>query len=606
MSGGQQVGYAVLNGFYRGSLDRHRCVTREPWTPPDRISRLRTGSPAEGRWARPLSTTTAGRACGAARRPTSWVDLNPAGSTGSVAYGVWGAQQVERQAGVGSVGCAAALWSGTAASFVSLGPAGSHGLDGVRRLGQRAAGGHGLRPRTVPGELVDRDGGVVGGPFASLSARGATAHCKEHLEQRWHDNSNRGLGPQQHHESGMRALLWTRVACGSADFNNDGDTATTNADIGSLLRLLGRELLRPPAVRRTSMGMGIRRRTRISRLSSACSRGELLISLRAGAPSTYTGAVKPDSLEVVRDGSGVEPCGWCEERPTVRAGRVLDQHNEGPTARAGLASASSGRRLTSPRHRRSPSASRSTLDRVEMYVYAGATLTSPLVLEVRPVTAGAWNDDCLRPASRSCRRPLGFNGFHLTWPTRDLSIQASRALAPGAPICAGSFAQGSTTRRARTSSMPLGATSTGPSVGLGCHCRTARPGVSCPQRHSPGSACGSAGLQPRRGHCHRRGHRGLLCVHRPDAAAHRAARRTSTVTGTWRRTPISRRSSARWRSGQLLTSQLASPRRLAPLRLTRHESYPGRVTAAALHGTSSDDRPTGLCPDFLSEFTWRR
>ncbi len=52
----------------------------------------------------------------------SWVDLNPAGSAMAEAYGVTGPNQVG-WALVGGVG-RASLWSGTAASWVDLHPAG--------------------------------------------------------------------------------------------------------------------------------------------------------------------------------------------------------------------------------------------------------------------------------------------------------------------------------------------------------------------------------------------------------------------------------------------------------------------------------------------------
>ena len=74
----------------------------------------------------------------------SWVDLNPAGSTQSSAYAVSGGQQ----AGLATVGGAfhASLWSGTAASWVDLNPAGStqsyaFGVSGGQQAGSALVGG---------------------------------------------------------------------------------------------------------------------------------------------------------------------------------------------------------------------------------------------------------------------------------------------------------------------------------------------------------------------------------------------------------------------------------------------------------------------------------
>jgi hypothetical protein len=66
------------------------------------------------------------------------VDLNPAGSTDSYAYGISGAQQVGR-AMVDSVP-RASLWSGTAASWVDLNPAGSTDSQAKATTGGQQAG----------------------------------------------------------------------------------------------------------------------------------------------------------------------------------------------------------------------------------------------------------------------------------------------------------------------------------------------------------------------------------------------------------------------------------------------------------------------------------
>ena len=74
----------------------------------------------------------------------SWIDLHPAGSTSSIAYGTSGSQQVGR-AIVGLVG-RASLWTGSAASWIDLHPAGSthsHALatSGANQVGAAIIGG---------------------------------------------------------------------------------------------------------------------------------------------------------------------------------------------------------------------------------------------------------------------------------------------------------------------------------------------------------------------------------------------------------------------------------------------------------------------------------
>lgn len=74
----------------------------------------------------------------------SWVDLNPAGATGSVAYGVEGGRQVG-SANVGGI-TRASLWSGTSGSWVDLNPAGATGstsndVDGGNQAGSANVGG---------------------------------------------------------------------------------------------------------------------------------------------------------------------------------------------------------------------------------------------------------------------------------------------------------------------------------------------------------------------------------------------------------------------------------------------------------------------------------
>src|SRR4030095_9388723 len=74
----------------------------------------------------------------------SWVDLNPAGSTESSAYGTSGTQQAgDTRIGLGRG--PAALWRGTVGSWIDLNPAGSvgslaYGTTGTRQFGYAAFG----------------------------------------------------------------------------------------------------------------------------------------------------------------------------------------------------------------------------------------------------------------------------------------------------------------------------------------------------------------------------------------------------------------------------------------------------------------------------------
>jgi hypothetical protein len=76
---------------------------------------------------------------------SSYVDLNPTGSTYSAAWGNNGAYQVGQ---VGIVGAKAAMWSGTADSYVNLHPASgytsskAYGVSGTQQVGSAMAGGY--------------------------------------------------------------------------------------------------------------------------------------------------------------------------------------------------------------------------------------------------------------------------------------------------------------------------------------------------------------------------------------------------------------------------------------------------------------------------------
>ena len=111
VSGGQQVGCAVFGDIWTGS--------------------------GNYTWHASLWSGTA----------ASWVDLNPAGSGESCAYGVSGGQQV----GLASILPSdwdphASLWSGSAASWVDLNPAGvwasmTYGVSGGKQVGWALVGG---------------------------------------------------------------------------------------------------------------------------------------------------------------------------------------------------------------------------------------------------------------------------------------------------------------------------------------------------------------------------------------------------------------------------------------------------------------------------------
>jgi hypothetical protein len=74
----------------------------------------------------------------------SWVDLNPAGSSNSIAFATSGGQQAGR-ALMGGVYCAS-LWSGTADSWINLNPAGS-----TESAAFAASGGHQVGSAVVDG-----------------------------------------------------------------------------------------------------------------------------------------------------------------------------------------------------------------------------------------------------------------------------------------------------------------------------------------------------------------------------------------------------------------------------------------------------------------------
>ncbi len=91
-----------------------------------------------------ISGATATRACMWTGTAASWVDLSPAGATSSEAWGVQGGQQVG-WARIAGGNYRASLWTGSAASWVDLSPsafeAQAFGLGGGQQVGRSAASG---------------------------------------------------------------------------------------------------------------------------------------------------------------------------------------------------------------------------------------------------------------------------------------------------------------------------------------------------------------------------------------------------------------------------------------------------------------------------------
>lgn len=150
-SGGIQVGIA---NFGQGDHAGYWRSTAASWTDLSLPSSFSNAS-----WAYAVSGNEVAGYAGyyGAGHATLWsitnngfnyVDLNPgfAGAGSSVAFGVGGGQQVGNvDLGVGGGEGAAALWSGTASSFVNLAPAGStestaYATDGTQQVGVAAIG----------------------------------------------------------------------------------------------------------------------------------------------------------------------------------------------------------------------------------------------------------------------------------------------------------------------------------------------------------------------------------------------------------------------------------------------------------------------------------
>jgi hypothetical protein len=194
----------------------------------------------------------------------SWVDLNPEGSTFSVANAIAGNQQVGQTAF--EVTARASLWNGTAASWVDLGDGEAWATNGTQQAGT-GPNGAALWSGTAASRVDLNPAGSTSsaaygicGPYqvgcvhlgspsgpSTASLWTGTAASWENLELAL-NNSWSNTNAQSVWISGgtlyvagygyrngiYQALLWSRPLppsnCGSADFNHDGDSGT-DADI---------------------------------------------------------------------------------------------------------------------------------------------------------------------------------------------------------------------------------------------------------------------------------------------------------------------------------------------------------------------------------------
>ena len=147
--------------------------------------------------------------------PGSWVDLNPAGATSSIAYAV----HAGRQAGQAAIGgeTHAGEWSGTASSWIDRHPTGAT-LSVVR--GMDAAGMAGYADFSG----VRRAGAWVGSTWDDLSLA---------LSGSWGDTQARGIWSDattiyvvgwgfNNSTAQTEALMWTRAIRCLADLDGDG------------------------------------------------------------------------------------------------------------------------------------------------------------------------------------------------------------------------------------------------------------------------------------------------------------------------------------------------------------------------------------------------
>lgn len=213
-SGTQQAGVASTNGLHHAGLWSGTAGSFVDLNPAGSIESTAYGiSETQQSGVARIGVQRASLWTGTA---DSWVDLHPAAAASSSAWGTSGTQQV----GVANVGGSlhASLWSGTKASWVDLNPAGStmswaFAVSGSLQAGYAQIGAHkhaGVWSGTA-GSWEDLLF-VTPGSWADTVAQAVWRDGARIYVAGWGVNLATGRN---------EALLWTRGLCPS-DFNHDG------------------------------------------------------------------------------------------------------------------------------------------------------------------------------------------------------------------------------------------------------------------------------------------------------------------------------------------------------------------------------------------------